>query len=58
MKVVSHLVKFVRYLPRLLFDLMLTFSASAYVVVVFLIKEKTTLPFILNCAPSSRQRNN
>lgn len=46
MKVVSHLVKFVRYLPRLLFDLMLTFSASAYVVVIFLIKEKITLPFI------------
>ena len=33
-------------LPRKVFDIILTFSASAYVIVVFLIKEKALIPFI------------
>lgn len=33
-------------LPRKVFDILLTFSASAYVIVVFLIKEKALIPFI------------
>lgn len=33
-------------LPRKVFDIILTFSASAYVIVVFLIKKKALIPFI------------
>ena len=35
----------VRYLPNTMFNLMLSLSASAYVLVIFLIKENVTLPF-------------
>lgn len=33
-------------LPRKVFDYLLTLSASSYVIVVFLIKEKTLMPFV------------
>lgn len=36
----------IRYLPRMLFNLLLNLSASSYVVVVFLIKAKIKLPFL------------
>lgn len=36
----------IKYLPRMLFNLLLSVSASSYVIVVFLIKEKITLPFL------------
>ena len=37
--------RFVKYLPHTMFNLLLSLSASAYVVVVFLIKEGIKLPF-------------
>lgn len=37
---------FIRNLPRTVFNLLLSLSASAYVVVVFLIKESITFPFL------------
>lgn len=43
MKLLFH---FVKHLPQMMFNLMLTLSASAYVVVIFLIKERITLGFL------------
>ena len=43
MKKIFHLVK---HLPHTMFNLMLSLSASAYVVVVFLIKEGITFSFL------------
>lgn len=37
---------YIKYLPRNAFNLLLSFSASAYVIVVFLIKSKITLTFL------------
>lgn len=37
---------FVKYLPRTMLNLMLTLSASAYVIVIFLIKEELILDFL------------
>ena len=37
---------FIKHLPQTLFRLLLSFSASAYVVVIFLIKEKILLPWL------------
>ena len=37
---------FVKHLPRTMLNLMLTLSASAYVIVIFLIKEEITLDFL------------
>lgn len=38
-------LRFIKRLPQTVFTLLLTLSASAYVVVIYLIKEKITLPF-------------
>lgn len=43
MKKISHFIKF---LPRIMFNLLLTLAASSYVVVVFLIKEGITFSFL------------
>lgn len=43
MKKVLH---FVKYLPNTAFNLLLSLSASAYVVVIFLIKEEITFSFL------------
>ena len=37
---------FVKHLPRTMLNLMLTLSASAYVIVIFLIKEEIALEFL------------
>lgn len=42
----KRLFLFIKYLPRRAFNLLLTLSASAYVVAVFLIKEGITLSFL------------
>ena len=42
----KKIFSFVKCLPHTVFNLMLTLSASAYVVVVFLIKEEITFPFL------------
>lgn len=36
---------FIGHLPRIVFDFLLSLSASAYVIVIFLIKDEITLPF-------------
>lgn len=46
------IIRFIRHLPRLIYNLLLSFSASAYVIAIYLIKENKTfsfLPYGPNC---------
>lgn len=42
----KKLFYFVKHLPQTIFNLMLSLSASAYVVAIFLIKEEISFPFL------------
>lgn len=42
----KNLFHFLKHLPQMMFNLMLSLSASAYVVVIFLIKEEIPFPFL------------
>lgn len=42
----KNLFHFLKHLPQMMFNLMLSLSASAYVVVIFLIKEEISFPLL------------